>query len=93
MNDWAGLLEAIEDGLKAFPPVLVEVPAGLGPVPPALVPQARVVLERMTTVASMLELKRSEVGRQLGAMAAARAAKARSGAAVAPVPHYLDTKA
>jgi hypothetical protein len=93
VTDWTALLDAMEDGLEAFPPVLVEVPRDLEPMPSALAPRARMLLERMTAVSSMLELKRAEVGRQLGAMAAVRAVKARVAMAYAPVPHFLDTKA
>jgi len=93
MTDWAALLDAMEDGLESFPPVLVDVdvlPADPGPVPFALRNRALRMLHRMAEVESALEQHRAEIGRQLVALSAARATVAR---AAAPMPYFLDAKA
>jgi hypothetical protein len=98
MNDragvtaWEALLDAVEDGLDSFPPVLVDaLPADPGPVPRALVDRVVGTLQRMAQVTAALELHRAEVGRELVALAAVKANGALT--AASPVPHYLDTKA
>jgi len=97
MSDWAVLLDAIEGGLESFPPAVVDVAAlpAPGPIPPALRPRALQALRRMAEVRTALEHRRDDVGRQLVALSAARAAQARLAAAGAgkPVPHFLDRRA
>ena len=95
---WETLLDAIEDGLEAFPPVLIDVaalPAPAGPVPPALREQAERALRRMADLEAELERRRAEIGRELVALSAAKAAQARVAAAGAakPVPRFLDHRA
>jgi hypothetical protein len=89
---WAALLEAMEDGLDSFPPVLLDaLPADPGPVPPALVDRATHMLRRLGEVGAALERHRAEIGRELVALAAVKANATRASAP--PVPRFLDTKA
>lgn len=90
---WAGVLDALERGLESFPPAVVAVPA-LGPIPPALRPRARRALQRMGEVQATLERRRDDIGRELVALTAARAAQARIAARGGkPVPQFLDRRA
>jgi len=92
VTDWSSLLDAMEDGLDAFPPVVVDaLPADPGPVPPSLVDRAVRTLRRMAEAEAELERHRAEIGRQLVALSTARATAART--SPHPVPHFLDTKA
>jgi len=92
--DWAALLDAIEDGLAASPPVLLEdLPPDPGPVPPALAGRAARTLQRMLDVQSVLERQRGEIADQLAALSSARAARSRLRDAAKPVPHYFDHRA
>jgi len=92
MTDWAALLDSIEDGLDAFPPVLVEgLPVDPGPLPPALVERAARALQHMGEVEAALECHRAEIGRELVALSAVKANATRASAP--PVPHFLDTRA
>jgi len=97
MTDWAALLDAMESGLESFPPAAVDVAAlpAPGPIPAALRPRALQALQRMAEVQATVERHRDEVGRELVALTAARAAQARLAAAGAgkPVPHFLDRRA
>jgi hypothetical protein len=97
VTDWAALLDAIEGGLESSPPAVVAVAAlpAPGPIPPALRPRARQALQRMAEVQATLERRRDDIGRELVALSAARAAQARMAAAGAgkPVPHFLDRRA
>jgi hypothetical protein len=97
MTDWAALLDAMESGLESFPPAVVDVAAlpAPGPIPAALRPRALQALQRMAEVQAAVEHRRDEVGRELVALTAARAAQARltAGGAGKPVPHFLDRRA
>ena len=96
MTDWAALLDALEDGLESFPPVPMDVaalPAAAGPIPSALREQAQRALRRMAEVEAELERHRAEVGRELVALAAAKAAGTRTAAAGAARPVFLDHRA
>jgi|GEM_PF-4659921 len=97
MNDWAALLDAMEQGLESFPPAVVDAVALAppGPIPDALRPRARQALQRMAEVQATMERQRDEIGRELVALTAARAAQARLAATGAgkPVPHFLDRRA
>jgi hypothetical protein len=94
MTDWAALLDAIDDGLGSFPPVLVEaLPADPGPVPAALAERATRTLRRMAEVRSALERERDDIARELVALSAARAARTRVGDGARPVPHFIDQRA
>jgi hypothetical protein len=89
---WAALLDSIEDGLDSFPPVLVDVlPVDPGPVPAALVDSAVRTFQRMAEVETALERHRTEIGRELVALATVKANATRS--AAPRVPHFLDTRA
>jgi len=89
---WAALLDAMEDGLDSFPPVVVDgLTPDPGPVPPALVDRAVRTLHRMAEAEAALERHRAEIARELVALAAVKANATR--AAASPVPHFLDTKA
>jgi hypothetical protein len=89
---WAALLEAMEDGLDSFPPVVVDaLPADPGPVPPALADRAARTLRRMADARAALEHQRAEIGRELVALSALRANATRASAST--VPFFLDTKA
>jgi hypothetical protein len=92
VTDWVSLLDSIEDGLHAFPPILVDVlPFDVGPVPPALVERALSTLQRMAEVEAAFEHQRAEIGRELVALSAVKANATKS--AAPPVPHFLDTRA
>ena len=86
----------MEEGLESFPPVVVDVAAlsAVGPVPAALRPRALQALQRMAEVQSTLEHRRDDLRRELVALTAARAARARVAVAGAgkPVPHFLDRR-
>lgn len=85
---WAALLDAMDDGLDAFPPVLVDtLPADPGPVPPALVDRAARTLHRMAEAEAALDRHRAEIARDLTAISAAKTG------ATPTVPRFLDTKA
>jgi hypothetical protein len=90
--DWASLLDVIDAGLEASPPVIVDdLPADPGPVPAALVDRAARTLRRMAEVEGALEQHRAEIGRDLAAVAAARSATA---AIASPTtPYFLDARA
>ena len=91
---WAALLDAIDDGLASFPPVLVDLPPSPdpGPLPPSFAARATLTLHRMAEVEAALERHQAELAQELTALSAARATAARASAAT-PVPHFLDTKA
>lgn len=94
MTTWAALLDAMDAGLAAFPPVLVdldELTPGLGPLPPALAARAVATLHRMAKAEAVLEQHRAELGRELAALTALAATA--PAAVAACVPHFLDTKA
>jgi hypothetical protein len=92
VSDWASLLDAMEEGLDSFPPVLVgSLPDDPGPVPPALVDRGVRTLRRMAEVEAALKHHRAEIGRELAAVSAAHAAATTN--AAPSVPHFLDTKA
>ena len=91
MPDWTTLLDAIDEGLASSPPVLVDfTPSDFGPLPAALAPRAAATLQCMAKAEAALERDLTEVGRELTALSAARAAAV---ATAAPVPHFLDTRA
>jgi hypothetical protein len=92
MTDWVALLDAMEAGLEAFPPVVADpLPAAPGPLPLALQDRAVRLLRRMAEAEANLSEQRAELGRELVALSAARSG---SGISAAPsVPHYLDTRA
>jgi hypothetical protein len=90
-SGWEAVLKAVEDGLEAYPPVLLpSLPVGLGPVPLTLVDRALRTLRRMGEIEEALERDRGEVARELSALSGARTAAA---TAARPVPHFLDTTA
>jgi small-conductance mechanosensitive channel len=93
-TSWAAVLDAIDEGLQAFPPVLVDVDplrAALGPLPSALAERARRTLHRMAQVEAALEHERADLARELAVLSALTA---NAPATVATsVPRYLDTKA
>lgn len=94
MTDWPALLDAMDDGLSAFPPVLLDLEhlaAGLGPLPAPLAERVGAILRRMAEVEAMLDRERSDLARELAALAALKATAPQSGAA--SVPSFLDTKA
>ena len=92
MTTWPTLLDAIDEGLRSFPPVLLDnLPMDLGPLPPLLAARAARTLRRMAEVEAALERDRAELARELAALSAAKAVAA--GNAAPPVPHFLDTKA
>lgn len=94
MTDWPALLDAVDDGLTAFPPVLLDLEqlaADLGPLPAPLTERAEATLRRMAEVEAVLEQERSDLGRELAALSALKATTPPSGAA--SVPNFLDTKA
>lgn len=93
-EEWTAVLDALERGLESFPPAVVAPPA-LGPIPPALRSRARRALQRMGEVQATLERRRDDIGRELVALTAARAAQARIAAAGSgkPVPQFLDRRA
>jgi hypothetical protein len=89
---WTALLDAMDEGLKSFPPVLVDaLPTDLGPLPPVLAARAARTLQRMADGQAVLEQEQAELRRELTALSAAKAVAA--GNAAPSVPHFLDTKA
>lgn len=93
MTTWPALLDAIDDGLTSFPPVLVDLErcaATLGPLPSALTDRAALTLQRMAEAEATLEHHRSDLARELAALSAL---KATTPPTAASVPHFLDTKA
>jgi len=87
MTTWPALLDAIDEGLRSSPPVLVDLErsaADLGPLPSALAERAAATLHRMAEAEAALEHHRSELARELAAISALKATS---------VPHFLDTKA
>ena len=89
---WTTLLDAMDDGLRSSPPVLVDLErcaADLGPLPPARAGRAAATLGRMAEAATVLERHRSELARELAVMSALKATQS----AASSVPHFLDTKA
>ena len=94
MTDWAALLDAIEEGLGSFPPVLLdELPTAAEPVPAELAERAARTLRRMVEVQAELERQRDDIARELVALSAARAARRREGDGAKPVPHFIDQRA
>ena len=94
MTSWPTLLDAIDEGLTSFPPVLVDLEhyrANLGPLPPALAGRAATTLGRMAEAEAALEHERTELARELAALSALKGSTPRS--AASSVPHFLDTKA
>ena len=94
MTDWPALLDAIDDGLAAFPPVLLDLEplaGGLGVLPAALAPRAEATLRRMAEVEAVLDRERADLARELAALSALKATSPQTGAP--PVPNFLDTKA
>jgi len=85
---WPALLDAIDEGLAASPPVLVDfAPAEFGPLPAHLALRAGATLQRMAEVEAAWSRAHAELSRELIALSAAKVSVA------APVPHFLDTKA
>lgn len=94
MTDWPALLDAMDDGLAAFPPVLLDLEhlvADLDPLPAPLAERAKDTLRRMAEVEAVLDRERSDLARELAALSALKATTPQSGAP--PVPNFLDTKA
>ena len=94
MTDWPALLDAMDEGLAVFPPVLIEVEplaAGLGPLPAPLAERAEATLRRMAEVEAVLDRERADLARELAALSALKAASPQAGAP--PVPNFIDTKA
>lgn len=94
MTGWVALLDAMDEGLGAFPPILLEVEhlaADLGPLPVPLAERAEATLRRMVEVETMLDQERSDLARELAALTALKATTPQSGAA--SVPNFLDTRA
>ena len=94
MTDWPALLDAMDDGLAAFPPVLLDLEhlaADLGPPPAPLAERAEAILRRMAEVEAVLDRERSDLARELAALSALKATTPQTGAP--PVPNFLDTKA
>ena len=94
MTDWHGLLDAMDEGLVAFPPVLLDLEplaAGLGALPAALVGRAEATLRRMAEVEAVLDRERADLARELAALSTLKATSSQTGAP--PVPNFLDTKA
>ena len=92
MTDWPTLLDAVDDGLAAFPPVLLgleHLAADLGPLPVALAARAEATLRRMAEVEAALDQERSDLARELAALTALKA----TAPAASSVPTFLDTKA
>jgi len=91
-SSWTELLDAMEAGLHAFPPAVVDsLPADLGPLPLALQDRAVQLLRRMADVEAEVAGQQAEVARELIGLSAARTAAA---ATTAPnVPRFLDTRA
>jgi hypothetical protein len=94
MTEWPALLDAVDDGLAAFPPVLLDLEhlaADLGPLPAALAERAEATLRRMAEVEAWLDRERSDLARELAAISALKATSHQTG--TPPVPNFLDTKA
>ena len=94
MTDWPALFDAMDDGLTAFPPVLLDLEhlsSDLGPLPASLATRAEGTLRRMAEVEAALDRERSDLARELAALSALKATTPQSGAP--PVPNFLDTKA
>jgi hypothetical protein len=92
MTDWVALLDAMDEGLGSFPPVLLDaLPADPGPIPPGLAPRAARTVRRMAEVQAALEHEQTEIARELTALAALKAAAPQAPAS--SVPQFLDTKA
>ncbi len=93
-EEWVAVLDAMERGLESFPPTVVDLPP-MGPIPPTLRSRARRTLQRMGEVQAALEGRRDDIGRELVALTAARAARARLAArgSAKPVPQFLDRRA
>jgi hypothetical protein len=94
MTGWPALLEAMDEGLAAFPPVLLDlepIAAGLGALPAALAGRAEATLRRMAEVEAALDRERSDLARELAALSALKATTPLPGAS--SVPNFLDTKA
>lgn len=94
MTGWPALLDAMDDGLAAFPPVLADLEhlaAGLGPLPASLAERAEATLRRMAEVEAMLDRERGDLARELAALSALKATTPQS--AGASVPNFLDTRA
>jgi hypothetical protein len=92
MTDWPALLDAMDEGLAAFPPILVDVEhlaAGLGLLPEPLAGRAEATLRRMAEVETLLDQERSDLARELAALSALKATRS----SAASVPNFLDTKA
>ena len=93
MTEWPALLDAVDDGLAAFPPVLPDLEhlaADLGPLPAALAERAEATLRRMAKVEARLDRERSDLARELAAISALKATSHQTGTSV---PNFLDTKA
>lgn len=94
MTDWPALLDAVDDGLAAFPPVLLDLEplaAGLGPLPAPLAERAEATLRRMAEVEAVLDRERAGLARELAALSALKATTPQTGGP--SVPNFLDTKA
>ena len=94
MTGWVALLDAMDEGLVAFPPILLDleqVAAGLGPLPAPLAERAEATLRRMAEVEVALDQERADLARELTALGALKATSSRSGAG--SIPNFLDTKA
>jgi hypothetical protein len=94
MTTWPALLDAIDEGLTSFPPVLVDLEhcaATLGPLPPALADRVATTLRRMAGAVAALEHHRSDLSRELVALSALKATTPQT--AASSVPYFLDTKA
>ena len=94
MTGWVALLDAMDGGLAAFPPALLDVEhlaAGLGPLPVSLAERAESTLRRMAEVEVALDQERSDLARELTALAALKATSSRS--ATGSIPNFFDTKA
>ncbi|MGH9012204.1 MAG: hypothetical protein ACRDYF_20535 [Acidimicrobiia bacterium] len=94
MTDWPALLDAIDDGLAAFPPTILDLEhlaAGLGPLPAPLAQRAEGTLRRLAEVEAALDQERAELARELAALSALKATTLQPGAS--SVPNFLDTKA
>jgi len=90
MTTWAALLDAMDEGLAATPPVAVDLarlPPDLGVLPPALAGRAATTLRRMAEAEAVLERHLADLARELAALSALATAPAVN------VPHFLDTKA
>lgn len=94
MTDWPALLDAMDDGLAAFPPTVVDLEhlaADLGPLPAPLRERAEATLRRMAEVEAVLDRERADLARELAALSALKATTPQPGAS--SVPNFLDTKA